>query len=258
MTTETLDSRIDITPDHDPLKEQLEERKKALEQPTRKDVTNQACTFWNKGWVYEWSWLSWWKNKLNCPGAWKWTFRSGDLEIKWEWDVNGKLTKIESGKLKANWRDYVVKWGVFDNADKTKLVSIKCEASVDWKKYECELDTDYKLKKIMYKWVTLNITTGGSLVNSSESAYLALWSWSVSVESAAVRIAQCISIVKNAISSGEEDGLDYFEADGTTLQADYLGTGWDTNLLNYCSSKTGASADDVAKWLNKSRTDFWI
>lgn len=224
----------------------------------RRDVKNKSCKYWKRVWVYTWSWLEWGKNKYNNPWGGEWTFDFDWWSLRWTWNSKWAFLK---GSLDSDWKIYEItgsRYLLNDWSDEQTELSV-----LEWKRsvnlagkthsYSVEIGRDFKLQKIIYKWVTINLEhSGWATYLKSSKGKLKLWF--VDEEVAAMWIAKCIDIVKN---SGRD--LDFFETEGVTLQADYEDKVWDTNLLRNCQSKFWVDAYSLAAWLNACRhTDFGI
>lgn len=242
----------------DALKKQAEEKKKALEMPTRLDVSGKTYKLWNKDWKYFGSWLEWWNKKMNCPWWWEWIFKStdGKVEVKWLW--NEKWTFVGTD-VTIDWKIFKNKKTILNNNNPSEMLELECSSTVDWKAYDCKLNKNFEISEITYAWITLMLMHEGEKSYLVNKAGRRLPLWSVSEDLATIRIAKCISIVKNAIENGEKSGLEYFETDvGGELQADYSGTWWDTDLLRSVSINIWISADRLVSWLNASRYDWGL
>ena len=77
--------------------------------------------------------------------------------------------------------------------------------------------------------------------------------WRQKALAAANLINAAVGIVKNSRFQ-----LDYFEADGDILQADYKKYVWDTDLIQNVQGKFWVSATVLADWMNKYRKDVGI
>ncbi len=228
-----------------------EKKKKAKEMPESENVT-KSYTVAGKKWMYYGSWLNW------KPGWGEWLFKSDDgkLELKWIWDKNGTFV----GKsVNVNWKSFTNNKTTYEIGNPSNILALTCSSTVDWKKYNCKLNSKFEISEITYAWITLMLNHEGEKSYLVNKAGRKLQLWSVSEDLATVRIAKCISIVKNAIENGEKSGLEYFETDGgNELQADYSGTWWDTDLLRGVSINIWISADRLVSWLNASRYDWGL
>lgn len=233
-------------------------------------VRNKPCVVWEKTWIYEGSWLSWWKNNFNNPWG-KWRFVCNDWAVlDWFWNDNGVFTR---GKAVVKWKSFdITKARVYTN-DKTKLSTLHWTGNVDWVKYSCVLDKNLELSEIIYAWVTLK------LVHEGWRTYLRNKGWKRLLiasddgldagshirpnkifekeDSIAVKIAKAISIVKNSWKKLDEFERNEIPFVGITVQADYKDTFFDVDLIN-AASLGGVESSDLVDWLNASRKDFGI
>jgi len=217
--------------------------KKAREaREKRENVANKPANVnWENG-IYEWGWKNdrpdgeW---KFNSPDSvYTWKFENGNFD---RWVIeNKKLAKKYNVHKNVMW-DYV--WTCFQG----------------WKNYEGKWDTKMNLKEITYKNVNLKFSMNSLVNKNGDKLPIEKWfdTW---------KTGMVVAAMINAVQYSWKQ-LDYFEAEFTrmmgkavqdTVQADYLGTPRDTDLVNNCKKLTWVSAPDLVKWLNKSRRDFGI
>lgn len=194
---------------------------------------------------------------MDCPWGWKWIFKSSDDKVEARWQWNEKWTFV-GADVTIDWKNFKNKKTIYNENNPSEMLELECSSTVDWKTYDCKLNKDFEISEITYAWITLK------LKHESGNVYLINEWWhklklgNVAEDLASLRIAKCISIVKNAVENWEKDGLDYFEDANPDLDADYLGTWRDTTLLRNCSYKVWVTSSRLASWLNASRTDWGI
>ena len=245
---------------------QLEESNE--NEPKRIQVRNRPCVVWEKAWIYEGTRISWGENNYDNPcGKWRFVWNDWNCIFEWNWNDDGVFM---DGNVVANWKTYNITKVDVHAKDKTRISRLHWTGNVEWLKYNCILDEHLELSSITYAWVTLK------LVHERWKIYLENKDWkrlalpyfrvikaphssrdekNPEEDFVAVKIAECISIVKNSWKE-----LNKFEVDFRTarIQADYKNTFSDVDLMDNPWRRLWIHGDDLVDWLNASRKDFWI
>lgn len=239
---------------------QLEENNE--NEPEITQVRNRPCVVWAKAWIYEGSRISWGDHDNPC---WKWRFVWNDWKciFEWTWDYNGLFM---AGNVIANWKTFNITYSYIN--DKTKLPILYWTGNVDWKEYSCRLDEYLELSSITYAWVTLKLEheRWKTYLENKEWERLLLPYLRKSIRSSrvegnpdedfvAVKIAECISIVKNSWKEFDK----FARGKRENILAHYKNPShYDALTEKYAYSGFWIPVYLIVDWLNASRNDFWI
>ena len=236
------------------LKKKAQDKERAINQPKRTDVKNHACVLWKLNWVYSGSWLSWGEAKCDNPwgGAWKFTSFDGKISIDCKWGVNG-LPMSKGGTVTVDGKSYNI-GTVYYNKNSLELTKITwtARASGIAKDYSFEMGSDFKLNKITYNWVSLDLVHEGwsTYIKNKSGKKLQIWTWGIDMDTAACWVTYCIAKVKNS-----EYRLNYYEVDyAKHLQADYADKRQDVQLITDCYKTTWIPVYSLEEWLNDNGT----
>ena len=254
-----LEEKVERKEDKNVVKYDVEKKRDALALPERIMVENQSCGIWKRIWVYGWSWLKWWEKNFNRPWGGRWTFKSDDIILSWQWGKNWELLS-KSWTIYTDWKRYNIQTAYYKTWHPEQFSSLEASwRDAEGCNYKVTIDDNLWVTSLTYKWVTVNITHSGwkMYVESKHGGKLELGRNKVDWDVAAGYIASRISDVKN-----HPNALDHFEVDAFTgnLEADMHDQSTELNLK--AGSNTWKYAwilpVEACKWLNNSRKDFWL
>lgn len=241
----------------------LREKQKSLGLPERLKVENRACKVWRLNWIYDGFWLSWGEKNFDRPWGGKWRFQSydGRVVVRWDWGKNWEL--LSTGSVTIDWKDFEIKRSYTIKGESFQIARLEARGKASggrlgYVPYVCEIGSDFKINKITYHWVDLNLTQEWwKIYLTSRAGKLEIWWWRFSRnrDGAACWIAEVVARVKR-----DPKILDHFEVSpsGQAVQADFKNKLWDDNILNDCYQRTWIPAIKLVSWLNASRKDFGI
>ena len=209
---------------------------------------------WSNGNVYEWDWKD---NNLHGKGKQVWS--DGDV-YEWDWKDDKR-----DGKGKYTFKDGQTQGGYYENG-KLLFWGKKTGKDLSQQRGTVKLSESYKVDQQKQRYQDRTVESWGnkiSLLDNASGYHFSTKSgakltlpkslWRQKALAAANLINAAVGIVKN---SGFQ--LDYFEADGDILQADYKKYVWDTNLIKNVQEKFWVSATVLADWMNEYRKDVGI
>ena len=234
------------------------------------EIGGQRCDQWKEGltWLgyqvginsndmgrfYLWAYVD---GKLHGKGKIVWS--NGDV-YEWDWKDDQRI-----GKGKYTFKDGQTQGGYYENGKllfwgkKTGKDLSQQRGTVKLtEKYEVDQQKQRSQIRTVESWwtaITLRDDASGYHFSTKSGDKLTLPKslWRQKALAAANLINAAVGIVKK---SGFQ--LDYFEADGDILQADYKKYIWDTDLIKNVQEKFWVSATVLAAWMNEYRKDVGI